>query len=135
MTRNEVYPSRWLKAADLSPDGEQVTICKVTVEEIGEEREKKPIMSFDNLDKELVVNLTNWNSIEELTGEQNSDKWAGHVIKLVRVRVPFGGKNVEAIRVEAADAKPRRLLTKVKLVRKPAPVPVEQENGEEESVY
>ena len=48
MTRNEVYPSRWLKAADLSPDGEQVTIRKVTVEEIGEEREKKPIISFDD---------------------------------------------------------------------------------------
>ena len=110
MTRNEVYPSRWLKAADLSPDGEQVTIRKVTVEEIGEEREEKPIMSFDELDKELVVNVTNWDSIEELTGEHDSDKWAGHVIKLVRVRVPFGGKNVEAIRVEAADAKPRRHL-------------------------
>ena len=103
MTRNQVYPSRWLKAADLSSDGEQITIREVTVEEIGEEREKKPVMSFDELDKELVVNMTNWTSIEELTGENDSDKWAGHRIKLVRVRVPFGGKNVEAIRVEAAD--------------------------------
>jgi hypothetical protein len=110
MTRNEVYPSRWLKAVDLSPDGDQVTIRKVTMEEIGEEREKKPIISFDDLDKELVVNVTNWDSIEGLTGEHDSDKWAGHVIKLVRVRVPFGGKNVEAIRVEPADAKPRRRL-------------------------
>jgi hypothetical protein len=110
MIRNEVYPSRWLKAADLSPDGEQVTIRKVTMEEIGEEREKKPIMSFDDHDKELVVNVTNWDSIEELTGEHDSDKWTGHVIKLVRVRVPFGGKNVEAIRVEPADPKPRRSL-------------------------
>jgi hypothetical protein len=82
----------------------------VTVEEIGEEREKKPIISFDDLDKELVVNVTNWDTIEGLTGEPNSDKWVGHVIKLVRVRVPFGGKNVEAIRVEPADPKPRRNL-------------------------
>ena len=110
MTRNEVYPSRWLKAADLSPDGEQVTIRKVTVEEIGEEREKKPIISFDEIDKALVVNVTNWDTIEGLTGEHDSDKWTDHVIKLVRVRVPFGGKNVEAIRVEPADAKPRRSL-------------------------
>ena len=110
MIRNEVYPSRWLKAADLSPEGEQVTIRRVTMEEIGEEREKKPIMSFDDRDKELVLNVTNWDSIEELTGEHDSDKWAGHVIKLVRVRVPFGGKNVEAIRVEPADPKPRRSL-------------------------
>jgi hypothetical protein len=103
MTRDEVYPSRWLKAADISPEGEDVTMRKVTKEEIGEEREKKAIMSFDELDKELVVNKTNWDRIVELTGEHDSVKWAGHRIKLVRVRVPFGGKNVEAIRVEAAD--------------------------------
>ena len=108
MTRNQVYPSRWLKAADLAPEGEQVTISNVTLEKIGEEREEKPVMAFGEIEKELVVNVTNWNSIAELTGEENSDDWPGHVIKLVRVRVPFGGKNVEAIRVEAADAKPRR---------------------------
>jgi hypothetical protein len=116
MDIDEIYPSRWLKAADLSPDGDQVTIRKVTMEEIGEERERKAIMSFDELDKELVVNKTNLNSIAELTSERNSDNWTGHVIKLVRVRVPFGGKNVEAIRVEAGDAKPqRRLRAKAKL--------------------
>lgn len=110
MIRNEVFPSRWLKAADLSPEGDQVTIRKVTMEEIGEEREKKPIISFDDHDKELVVNVTNWDSIEELTGEYDSDKWTGHRIKLVRVRVQFGSKTVEAIRVEPADPKPHRSL-------------------------
>ena len=124
MTRNQVYPSRWLKAADLSPDGEQITIREVTVEEIGEEREKKPVMSFDELDKELVVNMTNWTSIEELTGENDSDKWAGHVIKLVRVRVPVRGKNVDAIRVEAADPKPRQSLPAEAAPAPVAPAPV-----------
>lgn len=110
MTRSQVYPSRWLNAADVSPDGEHVTIRKVTMQEIGEKRERKPICAFDEIDKELVVNVTNWTSIEELTGEDDSDKWPGHVVKLVRVRVPYGGKNVEAIRVEAAGAKLRRSL-------------------------
>jgi hypothetical protein len=120
MIRNEVYPSRWLNAVDLSPDGEQVTIRKVTMEEIGEKRERKPICAFDEIDKELVVNVTNWTSIEELTGEDDSDNWPGHVVKLVRVRVPFGGKNVEAIRVEAADAKQRRSLP----LKKPKPAEI-----------
>jgi hypothetical protein len=110
MTRSQVYPSRWLNAVDLPPDGEQVTIRKVTIKEIGRKRERKPICAFDEIDKELVVNLTNWTNIAELTGEDDSDNWAGHAIKLVRVRVPYGGKNVEAIRVEAADAKLRRSL-------------------------
>ena len=81
MKSNQVFPSRWLKAADLEPHGETVTILKVTMEEIGEERERKPIMTFDETDKELVVNVTNWNSIAELTGEEDSDDWPGHVIK------------------------------------------------------
>jgi hypothetical protein len=91
-----------------------VTIRKVTVEEVGEERERKPVIAFDELQKELVVNVTNWNSIVEITGEEDSDNWPGHKIKLVRLRVPFGNKNVEAIRVEPADhVKPvRRSLPK-----------------------
>lgn len=121
MKRNQIFPSRWLRATDLAREGQQVTIRNVTVEKIGEEREEKAIMSFDELDKELVVNVTNWTSIEELTGEDDSDNWAGHAIKLVRVRVPFGGKNVEAIRVEAADAKPRRSLP----LEKPKPAVVD----------
>jgi hypothetical protein len=76
MTRNQIFPSRWLKASDLSREGQDVTIRKVTAEEIGEAREKKPICAFDEIDKELVVNVTNWN-ITELTGEDDSDNWAG----------------------------------------------------------
>src|SRR4029453_1371751 len=110
------------RATDLAPEGQQVTIRNVTAEKIGEERKEKPIMSFDEIDKELVVNVTNWNSIAELTGEDDSDNWAGHVVKLVRVRVPFGGKNVEAIRIEAADAKPRRSLPPKKKPAVPAVV-------------
>jgi hypothetical protein len=103
MKSNQVFPSRWLKAADLGPDGETVTIRRVTMEEIGEERERKPVMTFDETDQELVVNLTNWNSIAELTEKDDSDDWPGRVIKLVRVKVQYGKKTVDAIRIEAPD--------------------------------
>jgi hypothetical protein len=118
MTKNEIYPSRWIKAADLDREGENVTIRNVTVEEVGENREKKPVIEFDELDRNLIVNVTNWNTIAEITGQADSDNWPGRKIKLVRVRVPFGGKTVEAIRVESADqVKPkpaRRTLPKLK---------------------
>jgi hypothetical protein len=107
MTRNEVYPSRWLKASDLSEDGEQVTNSKVSIEPVGEEREEKPVMTFDELEKELVVNVTNWNAVADITGEEDSDHWIGSRIKLIKAKVPFGTKQVEAIRVEAADKKPK----------------------------
>jgi hypothetical protein len=103
MKSNQVFPSRWFKAADLEPNGEVVTIRKTVMEEIGEERERKPVMTFEETDQALVINITNWNSIAELTGKDDSDDWPGHAIKLVRVKVPFGKKTVDAVRVEAAD--------------------------------
>jgi hypothetical protein len=103
MKSNQVFPSRWLKAADLESDGEVVTIRKIMMEAVGLEQESKPVMSFDETDQLLVCNFTNWNSIEELTGEDDSDNWPGHKIKLVRVKVQYGKKTVDAIRIEAAD--------------------------------
>jgi hypothetical protein len=116
MKCNQVFPSRWLKAANLEPDGEIVTIRKVAMQEVGEERELKPIMTFKETDKELVVNVTNWNSIAELTGEEDSDDWPGHVIKLVRCKVQFGAKTVDAIRIETPDEPVRQSLEKTRSV-------------------
>jgi hypothetical protein len=73
------------------------------MEEIGEERERKPVMTFDETDQELVVNLTNWNTIAELTEKDDSDDWPGRKIKLIRVKAQYGKKTVDAIRIEAPD--------------------------------
>ena len=123
MTRNQIFPSRWLKAADLPADGEQVTIGKVSVEPVGEEREEKPVMTFDELEKELVVNVTNWNSVAEITGEEDSDQWAGSRIKLIKRKVPFGTKQVDAIRIETIEKPPSR---------KPKLVSAKRQNAEED---
>jgi hypothetical protein len=123
MIKNEVFPSRWLKAADLPEEGENVTISKVTIEAVGEEREQKPVASFDELEKELVVNVTNWNSIVDITGEEDSDHWVGSRIKLIKAKVPFGTKQVEAVRIEAIE-KP--------LTRKPKLVSSKRRNTEED---
>ena len=54
---------------------------------------------------------------------------AGQIV-LYKDEVSFGGKLVGGIRARAPKNQPL-----VKLVRKPAPAPVEQENGEEETPY
>jgi hypothetical protein len=120
MKRNDVYPSTWLKAADLGPAGRVVTIRNVTLEEVGKERERKPVMTFKETDQELIINATNWDKVVELTGEEDSDAWSGHKIKLARVQVQYGARTVDAIRVEAPD-KPklvRRSLSKTEPVAK-----------------
>jgi hypothetical protein len=112
MKISQIFPSRWVKAVELGPDGETVTIKKVVMKEVGEERENKPVMTFDEIDKELVLNVTNANAIADVTGEDDSDNWPGHVIKLVRSRVQFGAKTVDAVRIEAPDEPVGRSLGK-----------------------
>jgi hypothetical protein len=115
MKISQIFPSRWLKAVDLGPDGETVTIRKVTMELVGEERENKPVITFDEIDKELVLNVTNANAIADVTGQDDSDNWPGQVIKLVRVKVQWGAKTVDAIRIEAPDEPVGRSQRKVEI--------------------
>ena len=127
MKISQIFPSRWLKAIDLGADGETATIRKVTMEEVGEERERKPVMTFDEIDKELVLNVTNANAIAGVTGKDDSDDWPGQVIKLVRCKVQFGAKTVDAIRIEAPDEPGGRSPGKTKSVPKQQAAEVDRE--------
>jgi hypothetical protein len=110
MTKNDVFPSQWKKATDLNREGEELTIKEVTMEKIGENSETKAAVWFEECNEGLICNVTNWNTIVELTGEEDSDNWPGKRMRLVRARVPFGGKIVDAIRIEAATPKPKPTL-------------------------
>lgn len=110
MTRKDAFPSSWINATSVDPEGEEVTIREVTREKVGvgEKKEELPVIRFDERDDRLVCRITNWNSIVELTGEENSDNWVGKRIKLVRVRVECRGEMRDGVRIQAA--KPRLSL-------------------------
>jgi len=100
MKTNDIFPSKYLKAADLPEEGSQTfTIEKVTVEEIGKDKERKPVVHFDETDKAMVCNKTNWNTIVRVAGSDDSDDWRGKKISLGRAEVEAFGEMVEAIRV------------------------------------
>ena len=94
----EVYPGKWLKAADLDYGSRAMTIREYRLEEIGQDMETKPVMYFDDEDKGLVVNVTNDRRLTELLGD-DSENWRGHLIDLYVTKVAFGKKEVDAIRV------------------------------------
>lgn len=75
------------------------TIEKVTVEEIGKDKDRKPVVHFDETDKAMVCNKTNWNTIAKVAGSDDSDDWKGKKISLGRSEVEAFGEMVEAIRV------------------------------------
>lgn len=109
MKITELYPSRWLKAADVTRPV-LATMAGVVLEEIAD-GEQKPVLSFQEEHlKPMVLNRTNALTIEGIYGEEVED-WAGQPIVLFSTKVPFEGRVVDAIRVRAprpqvAPAKP-----------------------------
>lgn len=95
---SDFFTGKSLKAEDIKGREPVVTIEKVTTQNFDDGT--KPIIHFVGKDKTLVCNRTNWNSIVEITGEDDSDNWGGCKIKLVVARVDYQGKRVDAIRVD-----------------------------------
>jgi hypothetical protein len=96
-----LFPSRYLKAADLSGPT-PLTIEAMIVEDVRTKggKEPKPVLYFrERTDKALILNKTNVEVIAALHGGETDD-WAGKVIVLVKARAPFGNKIVDAIRVQ-----------------------------------
>ena len=100
-TVNDAFPSPYLKAADLNNRTVKLRIDKVVFEEIGQDKDKKPVMYFADVKKGLVLNKTNATTIGAVHG-QEFEGWTGKEIELFSMMVPFQGQNVAAIRVRAA---------------------------------
>ena len=97
MKLNDLYPSRFYKAADFD-EPTTVTIDDVVLEELGETKEEKPCLTFKDSEKMMALNKTNALVIAAAYGEE-TNAWKGQKITLFATRVPFGGKLVDAIRV------------------------------------
>ncbi len=53
-TLADIFPSNYLKAADLNNRTVKVKIDKVIIEEIGQNKDKKPVLYFADVKKGLV---------------------------------------------------------------------------------
>lgn len=109
MKVSDIYGGNSLKAEDIGTSRPVVTIESVEVKRF--DKGDKAVVHFRGKDKVLICNLTNWNAIVDVTGEDDSDNWAGRKIQLyVDRNVMFQGKRVPAIRVteppDKVSAKP-----------------------------
>lgn len=109
MKSADVFPSRWLAAADLGDDEPTLVIDRVLMEEITD-REQKPVMYFrsDKFNKGMIVNKTNWRRIEYILKSDDSDNWPGKRIKLYVELVDMQGQMKPALRVKAPDRQPQQ---------------------------
>lgn len=99
---------KYLKAADIN--GEVVvTIDSIDREVIkgrdGKEDETKWVAHFVGMDQGLILNATNINAIKAVLNVEDTDDMEGKQITLIVKDVPFGGKEVPAIRVQTKARK------------------------------
>lgn len=100
MRKDDFFPSSYLKAIDLPDDGKDFVIKEVVAEAFNENEQEKPVASFEGETKKLVLNKTNWNTIVQNTGKQDSDDWVGTTVTLYPSLVEFRGDKVLAIRIK-----------------------------------
>jgi hypothetical protein len=102
--------AKYLKKEDI-PSPVNTSILWIKEEEVtapGKGTETGLVLYFDRLKKGLVLNTANAEALLEITGTDDTEKWADTPVQLyVDPDVTYGGKKIGGIRI-----------------RKPAPVPV-----------
>ena len=106
MKRSEAFPSKYLSQDDVDP-AVRATISGLRIEMLKSEEkgdEQKPILLFREDIKPLILNNTNWTTLEDAYGE-DSDLWVGKTVEIYRdPNVMMGKKKVGGVRFRIPQA-------------------------------
>ena len=98
-TLNDLFPSKHLSAVDLGVIDHAVQIkAIVPEEEVGVQKDVRPILFFNEFSKGLVLNRTNAKRIAKLYGEELNE-WIGRRITIYPSECDFKDTVVACIRV------------------------------------
>jgi hypothetical protein len=105
MRASTAFPSKYLKSSDVKERPRIATISHLAQEVVGQgqDAKEKHVLHFEE-GKPMVLNRTNWDSLEEAFGD--SEDWPGHKVKIKCVRTQFQGKATDGIRLEPIVPKP-----------------------------
>ena len=106
MRISEAFPSKYLKAQDLNGRTVKAVITGVEVQDVagqGNENDHKPVVSFKDKSKGLVLNKTNSSILAEKLGDETSG-WTGKEIELLCSQTQFQGRLVDCIRVRVVGS-------------------------------
>lgn len=122
VSKNEAFPSKYLKAADLGDQPAVATIKVAALESIkgfdGKEQ-PKVVCYFAKHFKPLPLNRTNFNSIMDIADSDETDNWAGTKIELYPAKTSMNGKVLDCIRIR----KPNESKKPAKAAKPSAPPP------------
>jgi hypothetical protein len=107
MRKDDLWPSKFLKASDF-PEPRTLKIKRARVETLKNKsgEDEKLIVYFEGETRGLALNRVNFDSIVDITGEDDSDNWAGHFVVLYATTTQMNGEEVPCVRVRAPEAKP-----------------------------
>lgn len=103
MKRHEALPGKYLAKEDFEPP-RVAEVSSVVIESVEGEHgsEDKAVLYIDDERRGIILNGTNWDMIEALAGEADSDNWKGTKIEIFHdPTVKFGKRMVGGIRVRA----------------------------------
>lgn len=98
--------SKYLKSADLKGQEPTVTIASCTVEEVGQQKDMRPVLKFEGKEKGMVLNVGNSELIGAAYG-YDTDSWPGRQVILYVVKVNFQGEMKDGLRVRIPPAQPQ----------------------------
>jgi hypothetical protein len=125
VTKSQAFPTKWLKPGDLNGQPVVLKIERAMQEKLkfrGKE-ETKLILYFSGTGKSLVVNATNFDLLEEVTGQSDSDNWRGHTIEVYPTTTEVRGETFDCIRIRAPAQKDLLAATTPNLPPAPPPAP------------
>jgi hypothetical protein len=98
-TIDQIFPSRWIKSSDIGSNPKIATISKIEFELVGQDQEKKAVVSFQNTTKRLILNKTNAQILANLYGKEVMS-WVGKRITLYCAEVQYRGTPCLAVRIK-----------------------------------
>ena len=102
------FASKYYKAADIDDAPLDLTIKDAFPDAVQEGEPEKLCVSFVEPEtKVLVINVTRGESISDLAGSENYERWAGTRVRLQLGYTRFQGKRTPCMEVVAPQSEPQ----------------------------
>ncbi len=120
-TYSELYPGRFLKADLLRDKPRTLTISKVHVEVMPDDKtggeKDRGIISFKETTRQLALNRTNGECLKAMFGKKVKE-WSGKRVTLVPEQAKFGAEDVDAIRISGSPDFNRTVTIEIKMPKR-----------------
>lgn len=106
MKTSDAFPSKYLGSVDFDKPA-LATVLRCELQEVGQgnDTEEKPVVYFNEYDRPLILNVTNFRTLAKALGA-DSDSWPNGKIVIFTSTTSYKGEMVDCVRLRAPKAAP-----------------------------